>query len=378
MVGHLRQEKILLLSGAGTLAGWLIFLAAFFLPVKVLFESGAVIMTLPLLILFAARAIDGITGGNISVANAYLADITPEKERNKNFGRLAVAASIGFIAGPAIAGILGSTVYAEKLPVIAAIVISLASLLVILFFLPDSKPLVFREDPERARMEKVLGYEHKECFELQGKEEAGKLTFKRVLKLKNIPYFLMLNFLIFLGFNFFYTSFPVHVVQKLGWTITDMGIFFSVLSLTMVIVQGPVLSFASKKFSESTLILFGSFVLGANFVLLVSSNMAVLYLASVLFAFGNGLMWPSFLSVLSKAAPAKYQGSVQGFASSSASLASIIGLILGGILYVAAGTMTFLLAAAVIYTVFLLSFKLIKLDFANNVPLKEQSKVPVG
>jgi MFS family permease len=290
---------------------------------------------------------------------------------------MSVAANIGFIAGPALAGILGSTPSGEKLPVISAIVISLASLLVILFFLPDSKPRVFKEDPERGRMEKVLGYEHKECFELQDKEEAGKLTLKRVLKLKNVPYFLMLNFLIFLGFNFFYTSFPVHVVQKLGWTITDMGIFFSVLSLTMVIVQGPVLGFASKKFSESTLILFGSFVLGANFILLVSNNMAVLYLASVLFAFGNGLMWPSFLSVLSKAAPAKYQGSVQGFASSSGSLASIIGLILGGILYAAAGVMTFLIAAAIIYVVFLLSFRLKKLDFANGMPVKEQSKVPV-
>jgi MFS transporter, DHA1 family, tetracycline resistance protein len=366
------RKKILQLSQAGTLAGWIIFFIAFFVPMKILLESGVIIVTLPLLVLFAARAIDGLTGGNISVANAYLADITTEKERSKNFGRLAVSANLGFIAGPALAGILGSTSMGEKPPVVAAIIISLAAFLVILFLLPDSKPRIYKDDHQRGGVQKVLGYEHKECFEAE-----NKVSFKSVLRLKNVPYFLLMNFLIFLGFNFFYTSFPVHVVQKLGWSLTEMGIFYSVLSLVMAVVEGPVLSFASKKFSESTLILFGCFVLGINFILLISTNMAVLYLASVLFAFGNGLMWPSFLSVLSKATPSKYQGSVQGFTSSSGSLASIFGLVLGGILYAATGAMTFIIAASVIFIVFLLSFRLRKFDFANGTGVKEQSKAAV-
>ncbi|MDD9977760.1 MAG: MFS transporter, partial [Boseongicola sp.] len=61
-------------------------------------------MTLPLLDLFLARAADGITGGNVSVSNAYLADITPEEERSKNFGQMAVSSNLGFVLGPALAG----------------------------------------------------------------------------------------------------------------------------------------------------------------------------------------------------------------------------------------------------------------------------------
>ena len=77
------------------------------------------VITLPLLVLFFARAIDGITGGNVSVANAYLADVSSDENRSKNFGKMAISSNLGFIVGPALAGILGSTVYKEVLPVLA-------------------------------------------------------------------------------------------------------------------------------------------------------------------------------------------------------------------------------------------------------------------
>ena len=82
------RRKILLLSQLGTLISWLIFLTAFFLPVitisEVNFRSlGQFTITLPLIILFVARAADGITGGNVSVANAYMADITDDEHRSK-------------------------------------------------------------------------------------------------------------------------------------------------------------------------------------------------------------------------------------------------------------------------------------------------------
>ena len=83
------RKKILLLSNAGTLAGWILFLIALFLPKENIFSVNSVllgtfVMTLPLLVLFFARSIDGITGGNISVANAYLADVSSDKNRSKN------------------------------------------------------------------------------------------------------------------------------------------------------------------------------------------------------------------------------------------------------------------------------------------------------
>jgi len=362
------RKKILLLSEAGTFLGWCIFVSAFYVPLKELIDLstpmyGVFILTLPLLIIFAGRALDGITGGNISVANAYLADITSEKERNKNFGKMSVSMSLGFIVGPALSGLLGSTKYGEIIPVYATLLISFLSIFVILFFLPDSRPKVYKEVPEKKDIKKILGCQSKESFDLKNEDNhTKKITLKEVLKIQFVPYLLLLYFLIFLGFNFFYTAFPIHVVQNLGWSLTKMGIFFSVLSFLMVMVQGPLLSFLSKKFSDSKLIIAGSVILGTNFVLLYFGNMIIIYIAAVFFALGNGLMWPSFLSLLSKAGGSKFQGSVQGIASSMGSLASIVGLIGGGIIYTKLGSTTFIISAFIIYFVFILSFSLPKIE----------------
>jgi MFS family permease len=319
-------------------------------------------MTIPLLALFIARAVDGITGGNVSVANAYLADITNEKERTRNFGRMSVSASLGFILGPMLAGLLGSTSYREMLPVLATLIISFISVLFIIFFLPDSKPKVYNVDPKQVNIKKVLGFENKDCFKIKGED---KITLKQLLKIPHIPFLLFLYFLVFLGFNFFYTAFPIHVLQGLKWSVTEMGIFFSILSVLLVIVEGPVLSFASKKISSVILVISGAFILGTNFLLMMSPNIILIYSAVILFALGNGLMWPSLLAILSKAAGEKYQGSVQGAASSAGSMASIIGLIAGGILYTSIGVYTFLLCSIVIFSVFLCSFRLLRHKVTN-------------
>ena len=189
-----------------------------------------------------------------------------------------------------------------------------------------------------------------------GKQENP--TFREVLKLPNIPYMLVLYFLIFLGFNIFYTAFPLHAIAVLDWNIAQMGIYFTVLSALLIIVQGTVLSRASRRYSDAALIIFGSLMLGTNFLLLIPGNLFLTYLATGFFALGDGLMWPSFLSLLSKIAGRKYQGTVQGFASSFGGLASITGLILGGLLYEVLAGSAFLIAGLVIYVVFLLNFRL--------------------
>jgi MFS transporter, DHA1 family, tetracycline resistance protein len=172
---------------------------------------------------------------------------------------------------------------------------------------------------------------------------------------------LFLYFLIFLGFSIFYTSFPIHAVLGLKWSITEMGIFYAVLSGIMILVQGPILRKALQKFSENKLVIIGSLVLGINFIFFLSNNILLIYTAAVLFAIGNGLMWPSLLSILAKKAGTVHQGAVQGVASSFASLASIIGLTIGGVLYNAIGATTFLISAGVIFTVFIISFRLLKI-----------------
>ena len=120
------RKKILLLSNIGTSIGWLIFLFALFLPSEESFNIyipilGTFVVIVPLLLLFLARAIDGITGGNISIANAYLSDLSSDSTRSKNFGKIAISSNLGFIIGPAIAGILGGTIYGAILPVLGSI-----------------------------------------------------------------------------------------------------------------------------------------------------------------------------------------------------------------------------------------------------------------
>ncbi len=360
---HYGRKKVLLVSQGGTLAAWIIFLFALFLPVENIFDVdsaifGTFVITLPLLVLFVARGLDGITGGNVSVANAYLADVTPEANRSKNFGKMAISSNLGFIVGPAIAGVLGATVFEETLPVLAALFLSLAAVFVIKFSLKESKPSVIRKIQERANVRKVFAHECKDCYKIQ---DPKKISFKDVFKLKHIPYMLTLYFFIFLGFNIFYVSFPIHAVVRLGWNITQMGIFFAVLSGIMALVHGPILSKASKKFSDGVLVIIGSIILGTNFIFFISNDIVLLYVAAVLFAVGNGLMWPSVMSILSKCAGNDHQGAVQGIAGSFGSLASIIGLIIGGILYGFFEENVFLISAGIIFAVFIMSFRLLKI-----------------
>lgn len=351
------RRKVLLLSQLGTTVSWLIFLVAFLLPVDALFSVDSVVLgqfslTLPLIVLFFARAADGLTGGNVSVANAYLADISDDAHRTENFGRMAMSTNAGFILGPALAGLLGASVFGEVLPVLAALVISIIASLLILFGLRESRTAPIEAKPGLKNACKVFGQETKESYRLEGCDDTPT---RQILRLPRMPALLTVNFLVMLGFSFFYIAFPTHAALGLDWNVTDTGVFFAVLSLFMFLVQGPVLARLSKQVSETVLVAGGGLVLAAGFVLLLWQPMPVLYLAAALIALGNGLMWPTFTAVLSKQAGQEFQGAVQGFASSLGAAASIVGLIGGGLLYTWVGAWVFILSAAIIAVAALLS-----------------------
>ena len=359
------RKKVLLLSNVGTSVGWILFLFALFLPSEQTFSIdfafiGTFVVIVPLFILFLARAIDGITGGNISVANAYLSDLSSDESRSKNFGKMAISSNLGFILGPALAGILGGTIFGSILPVLAALILSLVTIIVIGFLLRESKPIPSSKEilvPEETTIRKVFS---QECRETYSTVNTTKPRFQDVFKLRHISFLLVLYFLIFLGFNIYYAVFPTHAANDLKWSITQLGIFYAVLSGIMVLVQGPVLRKALKKFSEEKLVFIGSLILATNFILFVSNNIFAVGGAVILFAVGNGLMWPSFMSILSRRAGSKLQGAVQGVAGSFGGLASIVGLTLGGFLYNSIGVASFLISAGVILVVFVMSFRLLK------------------
>ena len=354
------RKPILLLSQMGTLVAWVLFLVALLLPNIPLLSIdaewiGQFTLSLPLIVLFVGRALDGLTGGNISVANAYLVDISTDENRKSNFGKMAASSNLGFIIGPVIAGILGATALGAIAPTLAAILISIVALIVIVKMLPDRDPKQLGQSPcESEKSRQVLGKEIKDCYD----PKVSRSDLKQILQIKDMPLMLALYFMIFLAFNIFYTAFPVHAANGLGWEISRLGIYFATLSAMMIVVQGPLMSLIGDKVGEPALVTLGSVGMMISFVLLQSQALWLIYLAALCFALGNGVMWPSFLSILGGLGNESQRGYIQGISSSSGSFASIVGLTVGGVLYTIIGSKTFVIAGVIFGLVFLLSIYL--------------------
>ncbi len=360
MSDRIGRKKILIVSQAGTFIAWLLFLLAFILPKTTLWSSdseftGNYIMTLPLLLLFVARIFDGFTGGNVSVANAYLSDVSTDDNRDKNFGMMGASTSLGFVLGPAVAGILASTFLGEALPIILAAVISLIAIFVITIKLPESNPCVVDTGNLGFRsFRRFFQVEHKECYTGDGEGGDNSNSFWKILKLENIPLLYTVYFLTFLAFSLFYAGLPIYASTILEWSPTELGVFLAYSSIIMILVQGPLLSYLSGKVSNIFCIAIGSILLSLSFYFLSISDIVVLYLANTLLSLGNGLMWPSFLSLLSKTGNPQMQGAIQGYGNSMGSFASIFGLILGGVLFESIQMTVFMIGSGIFLLIFLL------------------------
>ena len=113
-------------------------------------------------------------------------------------------------------------------------------------------------------MRRVYGKEIKDCFE----QEVTPNTFRQMLGVSAMPLMLVLYFLIFLAFAIFYTAFPIHAAVGLGWEMSQLGVYFSVLSLVMIVIQGPIMTYLSPRVSEKPLVVVGSLLMFLSFVLL--------------------------------------------------------------------------------------------------------------
>jgi MFS family permease len=346
------RRRILLVSQFGTAVSWTVMLAAFYIPAATILDIDSALLgkfslTLPLIVMFLARALDGLTGGNDSVANAYLADITPTDEREEKFGKMAASANLGYIIGPALAGVLGGTILGYELPVIFALGISLLAAIMIVIGLPKAEPKPLIIDPQAANAHKVMGQEHRACVQTQA---PTKLSSLDLVRLPGVAIILMIYFLVMLAFNFFYVAFPVQAATSMHWSVSHTGSFFAVMSFFMVITQGPVLSRLSKVWSDRRLVAVGSLILGCGFLTFVPAIDWLAFVGAFLIALGNGLMWASVVALLSTAAAA-HQGAVQGLAGSIGAGASVVGLVLGGVTYGFLGGWLFVLSAGLIFIV---------------------------
>lgn len=355
------RKRVLIVSQVGTLIAWLLFIVALLLPNIPFLEVnsswvGTFALSIPLLVLFLARALDGLTGGNVSVANAYLADISDESNRKANFGLMASSTSLGFIIGPALAGVLGSTIYGELIPVVIAAVISLVAIFVISLFLPESRADKVDAKLSILSIRKLFHIEHKECYEMQ---DCPDTRLRTILQMPVMPRLFTIYFLNFLGFSFFYAGFPIYASTILGWNPGQLGTFLTVSSLIMVIVQGPVLNYLSTRVADAWLVLIGSILVASSFAALSQPNIWMVYLANVLLSVGNGLMWPSFLAIFAERSDPSKQGTIMGYGNSTGSLASIIGLVTGGLLFSQVGPSIFLIGASLLLVISVLSVGLL-------------------
>lgn len=322
------RRLVLIVSQAGTLAAWLVFLLAVALPIAPVGTVAGATITVPLLLVVAARALDGLTGGNISVANAYVADLTQgdKSARRIAFGRMGMAASLGFALGPALAGVLGAVIDGYTGPVTAAAGIS--ALATALCFTLKEPPSRSSEGPEpQPGVTRTMGHQHKRCDREPERVDRDVLRHPKVVAL------LLATFVLFLAFNLFYAAFPVHASRSHGWTAARMGAFFTVMAGVMIVAQGPLLRLASDRLRAASVFAIGIFTLALSFVGFTLDHDWALYGSAALFAIGNGLAWPTFQARLADVVPDEAQGSVQGAATSAGSAASIAGLLLGGLLY---------------------------------------------
>ncbi len=363
------RRRILFLSQLGTAISWMVVLAAFYIPASVVLNVdssllGKFSLTLPLILLFLARSVDGLTGGDVSVANAYVADITPKDAREERFGKMAASSNVGYIIGPALAGILGGTVLGFELPVLAALGVSLLAMTLVVLRLPKTQPGTAGLNPQVANAHKVMGQEHRDCIQPASRDKMSNID---LVRLPGVAVLMVVYFLVMLAFSFFYIAFPVQAASEMKWSVQHTGAFFSVMSFFMVLVQGPVLSRVSRIWSARRLVMVGSFVLAIGFLSLVPAIGWLAFAGAVLIAVGNGLMWASVVALLSQAA-GQQQGAVQGLAGSVGAAASIMGLIFAGIMYNQISGWLFVISAGCIFGVVVLAacYPRDKLEHGND------------
>ena len=362
------RKKVLIMSQAGTLACWGLYIVAVIVPIIPLFSVGGgqapdgFTMTLPLLLLFIARGLDGLTGGNISVANSYIADVTPKNQLTNKLGTMALAYNLGFVGGPIIGGVLGSILagsaaVAATPPILAAFVISIFGMFVVFKLRPSPK-----FDKEHVEVQTNLGTYTQPTDHVAVVVESKERHIKDFWKIPQVSFILVIYFVSFFALNLQSINIPLHFQGSLGWNALEVGIFFAISSVVMMIVQGPVLRRMTGKVSDRWIAVMGNIALATSCVFLFLRDDYWLFAAALSLGVGQGWIMPSLQSVISKLAGSELQGTAQGAIASAGALAGTVGYMAGGAIYGFIGDSVFLIAAGIAGVAFMMSFGIKKVE----------------
>ncbi|HNN13704.1 MAG TPA: MFS transporter [Anaerolineales bacterium] len=272
-----------------------------------------------LAILFVSRMVDGLTGGNLSVAQAYISDVTDAQNRSKGLGMIGAAFGLGFIIGPATGGLLSQWGYA--VPGFVAAALSLSNLMLIYFWLPESLT-----EEKRAEMP----------------DKKPAITFAALIRALTRPFtgaLLTTRFFFGLAFAIFQTVFSLYALQKFNLQARDTGFILTYVGVLAVIVQGFLIGRLTKRYREDTLIFFSGILMTIALIGWALTP-SVFWLLVVLTptALSGGLLNTLLSSTLTKSVQPQEIGGILGLSSAIESSTRIIAPILGGYVLQAYGT----------------------------------------
>jgi len=310
------RRPVLLISQVGTVISFVMFIFA--APMGR--WLGGILPWLPMTggmtMLYLARILDGITGGNITTAQAYITDVTEEKHRAYGLGLLQGAFGVGFIFGPAFGGVLAN--YGPTIPFIGAAIITSITLLLTLFALEESLPAHVDQDVED--------------------NEGSSISLRSLLQQQTFVILVGITFFTTLAFSALPATFALYADRVLFADSVSpdqmqlaIGLMLTLYGLVAVITQVGLLKPLVQRFGERKLLLLGSVALGLGMFgvgLVKTALLAVVFFTP--FAFGQGVTQPGLQSLITLFGARGTGGRMLGLYQATRSLALIIGPVWAG------------------------------------------------
>lgn len=283
-----------------------------------------------LALIFLARIVGGIAGGNIPTAQAYIADITTPENRAKGMGLIGAAFGLGFIFGPAMGGIL--TRFGHATPMWCAAALCFANFTAAFFLLPESR------HGERARV------------------SLGRLDLlHRARRHPGLVPLLIVFFIVSTAFSGFEATFALFAERRYGLNAETIGFVFAFIGVILALVNGVLVGRVVPMLGERRVVPIAIALIAIGlFFVPVAQNIPTLLLALGTMALGMGFNNPSLTSAISRLSDPAEQGGMLGLAQSLAALGRIVGPSWGGFLFDRAGMTTPYVSAGTIMTIGLL------------------------
>ena len=293
-------------------------------------------------LLFFSRMLSGFGAANLSVAQAYISDVTTPENRTKSFGIIGAAFGLGFIFGPPIGGFLKEN-YSLEMVGYAAAAFSLLNLILATFMLPESLQT-------KTTDRKLFPNPFKDVIDGFKTEFTGSL--------------LLINFVYIGAFSMMQITAALLWEEQYDLSDAQVGYMFSYIGVLAVIIQGGLIGLINKKLGEKRLLILGNILMFLGLLLMpfvpVRLFIPLELLAMAIISFGNSFLTPTINTMLSNNTAETDQGKVLGTNQSVGSLARLVGPLLGSALYGVAYFLPYLAASIIMLLVSWLSLQMIK------------------